>query len=219
MKITTINELAKASLPIPDATWGDDEGSERQIEAQNKLFDTLKETLPTKDYERILSWCEKATIDEIAEVAASELRKFFSAKVSDLVQLSNEIEWEANQRTLDRFVTKNLSEHRLRSYSFIKSQHPCFEEDWEKTETEEFTDNYKVWNDTCIQYIEEELADSVLDFWKIEFKRDENGYPYLFSEDKTGAAIIDAIQEGEAPRNRDWLSAHDDVEKAFQTHA
>jgi hypothetical protein len=57
--------LADAARPINDADWG----SDRQVEAENRLFEFVRSILSDDEFERLEAFCLKATSEEMIDEA------------------------------------------------------------------------------------------------------------------------------------------------------
>lgn len=77
----SIADLAAAARPINDDDWGTD----RQITAENTLFERVRELISREAYDSLTDWCLKATTNEMIDealvaVAAQEQRDAYRAK-------------------------------------------------------------------------------------------------------------------------------------------
>lgn len=224
MKIAQINELAKAAQPIPDPKsdpkWGDDEGSPRQVEAENTFMEKINEVLPSESWGQFEDWAFKATTLERIATGAEKLRFEFSQKVRDLVAATNEIEGEAVDIKLAAFLKDNLHRDRFSLFKIYNAEiwghgEPDIQAIFWKSEASEFAEKHKRWTETCVELVDKELALTVFEYWNIVFDRDHQARPYLRSDDKVGQRIIDAINDGFADLENPVSTGDDAVDGAY----
>lgn len=64
--MTTLDDLLKLAddaKPTSESDWG----SERQVEAENRLFDAIRDAATPEVFERLEAYCLKATTEEMID--------------------------------------------------------------------------------------------------------------------------------------------------------